>query len=377
MIKVITEFKDFLALEEDWKKTLEASLSDSVFLTFEWMRAWWKAFGKDKQLLVLLVKDSEGKVSGIAPLMLSKKKIFGVTLRKLSFIYNDNSSCADFLICAEREGTLGAIIEYLKNKSNQWDLLELQNIPLESPNYHILTDLLKKNHLACAVKEGLSSPFIPIKPGWEGYFCARPKRFRKTARNILNRISKFSYATEKFTDYRSDNGILDTVFEISRKSWKARCRRAITSDPDNREFFQELNRITGEKKWRYIWLLSVDGAAVAYEYHLRYKDKVYALRADFNEEYKDYSPGAVLELQIMKEYFSDGLKEYDLCGHNDSYKKNWTDLEREHAVFSVYQESLFGRLLYLFDYQIFYRLRKFLKRYKSLRRLKLFLMRRK
>ncbi len=366
MIEVITEYKDFLALGDSWNHLLEKSSSDSVFLTFEWMQAWWKAFGKDKQLLVLLVKDSQGNLSGIAPLMLSREKILGLTLRKLSFIYNNNSSSADFLISAERENTLQAIIAYLKDKRNHWDIMELQNIPLESPNYQILIDHLRKEALVFGIKDGLRSPFIPIKPGWQGYFSTRPKKFRKTARNILNRISKFSHSIEKFTDYRSDNGILDKVFQISGKSWKAGQRGATT----NQEFFQELNRITREKKWRYIWLLSLDGAPVAYEYHLRYKDKVYALKADFNEEYKDCSPGVALELQIMKEYFSDGLKEYDLCGHDDAYKKNWTELAREHAVFCIYQNNLFGRMLYFLNYQVFYKLKKFLKKYEFLRKIR-------
>ncbi|MDD5653997.1 MAG: hypothetical protein PHT31_07565, partial [Candidatus Omnitrophica bacterium] len=155
MIEVITGYNDFLGLSESWNSVLEKSRNDSVFLTFEWMQAWWKVFGKDKQLLVILVKDDSGELIGIAPLMLHK--------RKVSFIYNHHSSYADFIICADAKPVLEAVIGYLKENKRQWDIIELENIPKESSNYPVLIGLLKREKFFLAVKDGLRSPFIRIE----------------------------------------------------------------------------------------------------------------------------------------------------------------------------------------------------------------------
>ncbi len=96
-IEVISEYKNFISLEEEWNSLLEKCPNENVFLRHEWFRCWWEAFGKNKQLYIILVKDT-GKIIGIAPLMISKDNYRGFPVKKLSFIKDDNTAHADFII---------------------------------------------------------------------------------------------------------------------------------------------------------------------------------------------------------------------------------------------------------------------------------------
>jgi CelD/BcsL family acetyltransferase involved in cellulose biosynthesis len=104
--------------------------------------------------------------------------------------------------------------------------------------------------------------------------------------------------------------------------------------------------------WLEIWVLRSNGKPVAYEYHLRYKDKVHAMRADFDETYRNHHPGSVLDARIVQALFNDRVREYDLGGSADLYKLNWTSHIRKHRQFMVFQRSCWGALLYLMESKV-------------------------
>lgn len=363
-MEVITKFEDFLTLENQWNAVLEKSQSEHVCLTFEWLRAWWIAFGKNKQLQIFIVKEDNGEIIGIAPLMLVNSRHLLLPARKLSFIYNDNASRADFLITRNREAVLNSIFEYLRKYKTKWDIIELQNISEGSPNFEILGALLIRPEMAFVKKDGLISPFIPITVSWEEYFSSLSKRYRKTLKNTTNRLEKSGdFNIEKITHSNGNKGAFEKIYEISRNSWKAAYKREITNTDENKRFFEGLDHEVGEKGWQNIWLLSVNGKAVAYEYTLVYKNKAYALKADYDEKYSRFSPGTALNMHSMREYFNAHYQELDLCGHKDEYKKRFTSLARNHHYFFIYNNGFYGRLLYLYDAKLVYPLKSFLKRF--------------
>jgi hypothetical protein len=58
-------------LRDVWDRLLVRSDFKNIFMTFDWLRTWWKIFGDDKELYVLVIR-SEDTIIGIAPLMLKK-----------------------------------------------------------------------------------------------------------------------------------------------------------------------------------------------------------------------------------------------------------------------------------------------------------------
>lgn len=369
-IELISDHDDFLLIKNIWNGLLEKSLGSNVFLTFEWLECWWRAFGKNKKLNVLLLKDGE-LVSGIAPLMQSPTKCIGLPVKKISFIYNENASSADFILYGKREEMLRSVIVYLKANKKAWDLIELQNIAKDSPNREILEKILTNGDFSFGIKEGLRSPYIPIDSDWQSYFSKRRKKFRKTLRNIANRITKFGlHSIEKLLSPGEDKRIMNDIFRISAMSWKAKHKKDIAHKGEERKFFEELCNLTSKNGWLRLWFLKINGVRVAYELHLKYNSRIYALKADFDDEYKRVSPGSFLDTHIVQHYFNDRIKEYDLCGHHDAYKKNWTSLIREHATFMIYNDSLYGRIIYVLDYKFLYTLKLFLKKIKFIRKLR-------
>lgn len=370
-IERITNFEDFLALEPVWNRLLEQSSSEHICLTFEWIKSWWLAFGRSKQLFILLFRNSGQEIVGIAPLMKTRSIYLGLPVRKIAFIYDDNSSRMDFIISENKEIFLERIIAYLAKNRHQWDIVELQNIAEESPNYPVLAAELKYKNRLFLIKRGLVSPFIRIETSWEEFLSRRSKNFRRKIKNVTRQINDLgNYNVEKVDSPNDNNQALNKIFAISSKSWKAKYKRNITHSPENKYFFEILSQNMGERNQLNIWLLNFNGAAIAYKYTLCYRNKTYALRSDFNEAYRHLAPGFLLNYQAIKHYFDNNFKEYDLCGNDEGYKKRLTSLIRQHYCVIIYSGACYTRLLYALDANLICPLRCFLKKFPLARKIK-------
>jgi len=347
-----------------WEDVLSKSSHDHVCFTYEWTRAWWKAFGKGKRLLILAAVDDRDHIRALAPLMLQKTSLFGLPVRKISFIYNDNASRADLIDGGYNREIVEGMIAYLTRNTGLWDVVELQNIWECSMTYHNLRQVLKQAGIRFALKTGLRSPFVTVNTDWGHYFSSRSKNFHKSFRNLQNR---YKSKTGWSIDHPKN---LDGIYAISRRSWKARCKRDICADDSNRDFFNILTDIANEKGWLHLWLLTVEGKGIAYEYALEYKRTMYALKADFDESARHLSPGVMLHTQLMKYCFERGFKEIDLCGHDEDYKIRWSDGIRNHAHVTMYRAGFYGMLLYVLDHKVCYGVKNVLKKIKLLNMIK-------
>lgn len=103
-IREINTYGDFLDLETAWKDSLEGQ-NHTIFSTWEWLSTWWKHFGEDKRLLLLLAKN-EDRIIGIAPLMYTVSTMFGLRRGKIAFIGTPDSDYNNFIITEKRKKPL-------------------------------------------------------------------------------------------------------------------------------------------------------------------------------------------------------------------------------------------------------------------------------
>ncbi|MDD5775401.1 MAG: GNAT family N-acetyltransferase [Candidatus Omnitrophica bacterium] len=363
-IELIEDLEALPALRAEWEDVLSKSSHDHVCFSYEWIKAWWDAFGKGKQLLILAARDDDGRICAIAPLMRFRTFLFGLPVRKISFIYNNNASRADLIDGGFNREAAEGMAAYLRQNAHLWDMVELENIWDSSLTCKNLPDAMRHSNIRYSLKDGLHSPYVIVSGDWQSYFASRSKNFHKSYRNIWNRLKS-----------RGDWSIinepeLDGIYNISRKSWKARCRKDIAADAENRDFFEILTDIAEKKGWLHLWILKVEGKGIAYEYALEYKNTMYAIKADFDETYRELSPGKMLHAYVMKYCFEHGLKEIDLCGHDEEYKKKWASGIRNHCHVTMYRPGLYGMILYILDHKIRYSLKESLKKIKALKTIK-------
>ena len=111
-----------------------------------------------------------------------------------------------------------------------------------------------------------------------------------------------------------------------------------------------------------IWLLKLDQKPIAYEYHLKYKDEVWGMRSEYDDNYSKAGPGTVLDKYIVEQIFKDGFKRYHLGWGADFYKLRWTEDIKAHRTILVFPPNLYGRILYNLEFKLISKIKKLLSK---------------
>src|SRR5215217_8094964 len=90
----------FEELRPAWKALLSESGSDTIFLTPEWIEAWWQSYGTPGELRITAAYDEQGILRGIAPLRARTARGYGQTVSTLVFLgdYSNDSEHLDLII---------------------------------------------------------------------------------------------------------------------------------------------------------------------------------------------------------------------------------------------------------------------------------------
>lgn len=344
--KIHTE-ADFLHLRDAWNNLLTDRKHHSPFLSHEWYWSCWKGLKDHVQLSVLILRERDNIIA-IAPFMRYRKRIKKISFNTIGFIENPDTQFADFITPANHSLLIERIIHYLLSQYNEWDILLLPKISTSSETYNILHRILKVNH-AYYSTSNIQCPYISIDTSWDNYYRGLSTKFRKTQRNVINRLNKLGdIKVEKIEEIQNTQDILEQVMKISGNSWKYDIGRSIVSSDKTSSFFQELTSLANKNKWLLIWILNVNNQPVAMEYDLKLMDKVYALRADFNKSFDMYSPGSYLNYYILHDLFHGGYKEYHMGPGGNEYKWRLTDKYNLVSSFIIYNKrKLLPSIIYL------------------------------
>jgi len=350
-VERLSKFCEFEKLKESWNRLREnQSGEDMIFLAHEWFDCWWRCYADDAQLFILEVKEND-RLLGIAPLMLRKALLRGLPIRLLSFIDNGNSGHNDFIIEAtRRREVLKAMFSYLREYHKEWDVLELKRIPPESSSVRFIQDVLRSEPIPFLKKAGTDAPYLRIEHDWRTFYNRLSNKKKKTLRNIQNRISREGgYVVKRITDFHDYQAIKPDLRDIVRNSWSAHHKSSLNR-PENINFIDGLSLWAGSNGFLQLWLLSVNNQPIAYEYHLRYRNRVHGLRSSFNKNFGHLSPGAFLDYQIIKYYHECGeIAEYDMGGSADFYKRQWTKNVRRHTTFHIFSLNPYSRIVYFYE----------------------------
>jgi CelD/BcsL family acetyltransferase involved in cellulose biosynthesis len=197
--------------------------------------------------------------------------------------------------------------------------------------------------------EGDFSPYIPVKQGWEEYFGGRSKNFRHKLKRLANMFQRTGdFEVVRYT--REDiPRAMQEVLEISRKTWKFRTGTAIASDPRHVRFYTLLAEAAAIQGYLNLWVLRLRKKAIAFAFNLVGRDKVFALKIGFDEDYDAFSPSEFLNQHAIRDCFERQCREYDWLGQILPFKMKWTAEYREQVKFLFFSRSLYGRALYLME----------------------------
>ena len=227
IIEEISDFNKFKSLKKDWNELLQKSDSDTIFLRHEWCSTWWESFGKNKSLFIMVMKE-DGRIIGIAPLMISRLVFSGLPARAVRFIGTGESDRADFIFLKGKEDYLKEFIARLIEKSYLWDLIYLREMPSTSPGLVSLMNFLKNNNFLYESKVVSLCPYFHLPEDYDDFLKGLKKSQRQNVRNRERRLQKQGKMEfKRFTDCDNFEDLFSIAAEIERRSWKVKEKKGI------------------------------------------------------------------------------------------------------------------------------------------------------
>ena len=346
-IKYVESEQEFFALRDAWNG-LAQQTGACVFLRHEWLSAAWAWITGDATLFLICVYQDQELV-GVCPLVRRRRSLRGMTFWQLEFLAVPDTQRCDILGAAENGPRLiEAIAGALHRSRAKWDTCLLANLTSDSLGL-LLPQALKLNNLTV---EAPGNPVVRLNEGWEVYYRSRSRRLKKNNNLIANRLKKAGdievTRLNKVVDPATLEPWVQAAIGISAKSWKEKTGLSL-NHPGPQRFIRALSAAANQNNWLSLWLLKLNGQAIAMEYQLSYGDEIYALRADFDADYIDCSPGAYLNCQLLKGLFASSARHYYMGPGNNAYKLRWTNDKVLLQDLIIYNDSWAGRLAHAID----------------------------
>jgi CelD/BcsL family acetyltransferase involved in cellulose biosynthesis len=350
-VETVSDYRAFLELEPVWNEVAEAAGLDHPFLEHAWVRTWWESFGAGSTLRILVVKAGDQTI-GIAPLILTPVRMWGIKVRRLGFFYNAHVPRADFLIAERPEEAYRAIWSHL-SRSADWDLLQLCQLPEGSPTLEAIPGLAIEGGCQIVTWPSGASPYVPLRASWDRYFDSLAGKHRSNLRNRFKRLQAIGPVdVETITSGKKLTAALEAGLELEAAAWKGKARTAIASDPEVSKFYSTLARCAVERGWMRLHFLWAGPQRVAFDYSLSYKNRIHLLKLGYDPAYAPYSPSNLLLCRVLEDAFERGLSEYDFLGESADWKASWTKQSRSHYWLFVFSSAFKGRLLHRIKSQL-------------------------
>lgn len=350
-IRLVTSLREFDSLAPVWRDVVAAGGQTSPFLSHDWFACCWRTAGPDRRRELWMVEDTSGPLA-LIPLTRWRSRGWGMPIRVLSFLESPDTPFVDILIAQRSEEVIHTFLNALRARSD-WDVLSIRKLPAESPTVKMLEAGLV-NGFPWREGDRERSPYVTISGDWEEFVHQRSQRWRKTLRNQENRLQRRGAVTvEEHCEVDPSGSVFAEVMAVSQQSWKGPRGLAIATMEGMPRFFREFTHRASRNGWLHLWILRLDGRAIATEYQIGAGDTLHALRADFDSALADLSPGANLNLHILRTLFERGrVAQYDMGPGPNSYKLRWATGEHEAVMLTIYAPTAYGRLFHRIETRV-------------------------
>ncbi len=351
-VQCVSDYRAFLDLEPIWNRLVEDAGIDHPFLRHEWVRTWWDSFRHEGRLHILIVKADQD-ILGIVPLMADEGRMYGMKLRRLQGLANVYTERFDFILAKRPAEACRAVWNYLQANAQEWDVLELRQLPAGSRALEFLPQIATQNGYLTGQWHANDAPYIRIGGSWEAYFKKLNKKHRAAIRKGLERLTELGdVGVELATSPGDGDRDFDEALRLEAAAWKGQEGTALANDRTRRGFYLEFVRRASEQGWLRLYFLTVRDVRIAIKIAVQYANKWFFLKSGYDPHYAFYTPSHLLNEKLIRAAHDAGIAEVDFLGNAERWKMSWANETRPHTWLYIFAPRPRLRLLYGFKFRV-------------------------
>jgi CelD/BcsL family acetyltransferase involved in cellulose biosynthesis len=323
---IIDKEEDFLELEGCWDILLEQSAIRTPFLTWDWIRLWWSFHRETVALRVAVVRDGEGRIVGIAPLVLGRgidgPRRFLQHLFFMGGLGDVASEGLDFIIPRGYEPYVAPLLAQTFAKTrNEWDILELSSLHHESPNVAILRQVMRES----GTFEHRFAPvicfFYDLPKSWDEVLVtmsARTRNYHQRTQDMI--VNKHS---GQFLVADRDLPVEDAFDAVQRlHGMRFRSNKSTFIRPVSVDFHRELAKRWAPSGRAILPCIQLDGQIAAARYGFTHFGHYWDFQTGFNPAYSKISLGKMGMAWAMQCAIERGLSVFDHLPGDQDHKRH-------------------------------------------------------
>jgi CelD/BcsL family acetyltransferase involved in cellulose biosynthesis len=328
-IEEIKTEEGLLILKDAWNGLSESAESPNVFMTFDWFRAWNQRFTQENRSgrsLSVLVTKKDGAVAGISPLIRRKVSRLGFSARKVEFVGRE-ADYNDLVLGDNPAGQSEAIVEFLGQTQDQWDLINLRDLRDTGNTIARVENALARTGLTYRlIPEEERCPYLAIDAPWSEMLTRRSPSSRHVFRNQQSRLDRMDAEGLRIRIIENpldEPGLLGKLVALeSQKQVDGKLSPPVIGKyPD---VFQALFDTLGPRGWLYIALMELGERPLAWRFGFRCGKKLWGYLTAYDHSFAHLSPGTMLIPAVVDYGLSRGCNEYDFLRGEESYKTRWS-----------------------------------------------------
>jgi CelD/BcsL family acetyltransferase involved in cellulose biosynthesis len=326
-------------LAPEWRDLFQRANPENIFVSFDWMAAWWKHFAKG-QLAVIAVRDAAGRLIAVAPFYISRSH-GSLGARRLGFLADDHVG-SDYLNILAAAGVAEAAAEEIARtlfaQHRLWDYIELRDTA-DSPLRAALTAALRNRGMRVIESNPRACRYIPLPPTFEKYLSGISASLRANYRRRWRALEGEHQAEcVAISDAVELERHFPELIALHRKRFAQHTAQSAFLKPGIPEFHAEAMRALAAQGFVRLFLLKARGEAVAALYGFSVGRTFQFYQCGMHPGWIRYGLGQVLIGNAIKQTIADGHTTFDFLRGEESYKAQWADCARENTTLRFFDQ---------------------------------------
>jgi CelD/BcsL family acetyltransferase involved in cellulose biosynthesis len=351
VIEIIDSLPGLDRIESGYERLFERSRNPSFFCSFPFVRTAWAHFNQASDRLLVLAVRKRGQLVGIAPFMIEPDKLFGLyPFRVIRYVADWGDGDKPAIVTTEDERTVWkAVCAFLKCDFTAWDAISFDEQPLESPLaeagcFPESAFRIRRTNRVWSFRTALSG-------AWSDYLRSLKGKVRGDWARCRRRLEEHAQplAVEWFEAPDEVGRALDRYAALERRTWKGDAVFSVGGTAEQLGFYRDLvDRSATKGRVAICFLRSGrDDAAAALIF--RSINVVYGAQICYAPELGKFSPGIVLNAEIMKRHFDSHFTAFDFLalqgGTTDGrFRSNWATESQQLATITIFKRGFRDRL---------------------------------
>ncbi|MGE4092148.1 MAG: GNAT family N-acetyltransferase [Candidatus Binatia bacterium] len=348
---VFTDWASVLTLQKEWNGLLQQSRANTIFLTWEWIAAWFDVVGLMTKPLVVVVRDAAGKLAGLAPFYLAEYQLLRAIRYRVLRVMGDYPTGAEYLdwiVRTDNEAQVAALLaETLAKTCTEWDCMWLPNVARWTGAFERVTNACQQQGLYWRSRPCEFS-VVQLPKVVEDYYKDLGPRKRKHLRRESRSLAARSGAmVTRCENVATLPRFLNALFDLHYQRWQSKGEEgSFRRTPKLAEFYQRFAPHALKHRWLWLSALEDQGECKAVEIGYVYNNIYYAMQGGFDPTYDIKGTGSLLQAKVIEACISAGVSAYDFLGELTEEKRSWLAQPRYGDDILVAHRRLKSRLLF-------------------------------